>query len=229
MPDNCQPGTVRNYIKAALAGMVAGLCLALILNRFIWLEMRLTTGHAIPLLTAVFATAFGAARRQIRLVVFLLLELCRRHTLCRIYTGHTSPAHRARRPFQGRLSSWLPLPMADRYDFALPSGYGKPRVDSRRGSCAMGRYFKNIVKGGIFMGEYYETKDLEDFRISGSTRRRSGEKYFDYYGEAMKAGRLTEKEKSLIALGSRDYAEMPLLHRRRTRTTACLWAYPGKR
>ena len=74
MPDNCQPGTVRNYIKAALAGMVAGLCLALILNRFIWLEMRLTTGHAIPLLTAVFATAFGAARRQIRLVVFLLLE-----------------------------------------------------------------------------------------------------------------------------------------------------------
>lgn len=50
------------------------------------------------------------------------------------------------------------------------------------------------------MGEYYETKDLEDFPNIGEYAPALGEKYFDYYGEAMKAGRLTEKEKSLIAL-----------------------------
>jgi alkylhydroperoxidase/carboxymuconolactone decarboxylase family protein len=49
------------------------------------------------------------------------------------------------------------------------------------------------------MGEYYEKKDLEDFGNIGEFAPDLGEKYFSYYGEAMKAGRLKEREKTLIA------------------------------
>jgi alkylhydroperoxidase/carboxymuconolactone decarboxylase family protein len=52
----------------------------------------------------------------------------------------------------------------------------------------------------IVMGEYYERKDLEDFENIGEYAPDLGKKYFDYYGEAMKAGRLSEREKDLIAL-----------------------------
>ncbi|HEY3276811.1 MAG TPA: arsenosugar biosynthesis-associated peroxidase-like protein [Syntrophorhabdaceae bacterium] len=50
------------------------------------------------------------------------------------------------------------------------------------------------------MGDYYEKKDLEDFPDIGEYAPELGEKYFAYYGEAMKAGLLTEREKALIAL-----------------------------
>ena len=50
------------------------------------------------------------------------------------------------------------------------------------------------------MGEYYEKKDLEDFPNIGEFSPDLGKKYFDYYGEAMKAGKLSEREKALIAL-----------------------------
>ena len=50
------------------------------------------------------------------------------------------------------------------------------------------------------MGEYYEKKDLEDFVNIGEYAPELGKKYFDYYGEAMKAGKLSEREKALIAL-----------------------------
>jgi alkylhydroperoxidase/carboxymuconolactone decarboxylase family protein len=50
------------------------------------------------------------------------------------------------------------------------------------------------------MGDYYEQKDLADFANVGEYSPELGKKYFDYYGEAMKAGALTEREKSLIAL-----------------------------
>lgn len=50
------------------------------------------------------------------------------------------------------------------------------------------------------MGEYYEKKDLADFGNIGEYAPELGKRYFDYYGEAMKAGKLTEREKSLIAL-----------------------------
>jgi len=58
---------------------------------------------------------------------------------------------------------------------------------------------RKIVKGAI-MGEYYEKKDLEDFENIGEYAPALGQKYFDYYGEAMKAGGLSEREKALIAL-----------------------------
>jgi alkylhydroperoxidase/carboxymuconolactone decarboxylase family protein len=50
------------------------------------------------------------------------------------------------------------------------------------------------------MGEYYERKDLEDFANIGGYSPDLGRKYFDYYGETMKAGALSEREKTLIAL-----------------------------
>jgi alkylhydroperoxidase/carboxymuconolactone decarboxylase family protein len=50
------------------------------------------------------------------------------------------------------------------------------------------------------MGEYYEKKDLADFVNIGEYAPELGKRYFDYYGEVMKAGKLTEREKSLIAL-----------------------------
>jgi alkylhydroperoxidase/carboxymuconolactone decarboxylase family protein len=50
------------------------------------------------------------------------------------------------------------------------------------------------------MSEYYETKDLQDFPNIGEYAPDLGDRYFQYYGDAMKAGKLTEREKALIAL-----------------------------
>ena len=50
------------------------------------------------------------------------------------------------------------------------------------------------------MADYYEKKDLADFPNIVEDSRELGERYFAYYDEAMKAGRLTEREKALIAL-----------------------------
>lgn len=50
------------------------------------------------------------------------------------------------------------------------------------------------------MADYYETKDLADFADIGEYSPALGEKYFEYYGEAMKAGSLTAREKALVAL-----------------------------
>lgn len=50
------------------------------------------------------------------------------------------------------------------------------------------------------MADYYEKKDLVDFANIGEFSPALGEKYFDYYGEALKAGALSAREKALIAL-----------------------------
>lgn len=50
------------------------------------------------------------------------------------------------------------------------------------------------------MGEYYEKKDLEDFGNIGEYASELGKTYFKYYGDAMKQGSLSEREKTLIAL-----------------------------
>jgi len=50
------------------------------------------------------------------------------------------------------------------------------------------------------MSDYYEKRDLGDFANIGEYAPDLGKKYFDYYGEAMKAGALSEREKTLIAL-----------------------------
>lgn len=50
------------------------------------------------------------------------------------------------------------------------------------------------------MTNYYEQKDLADFPNIGEYSKELGEKYFDYYGSATGKGKLTEREKALIAL-----------------------------
>jgi len=50
------------------------------------------------------------------------------------------------------------------------------------------------------MSNYYEQKDLADFANIGEYAPTLGKKYFDYYGEAMKDGALSAREKALIAL-----------------------------
>ncbi len=48
--------------------------------------------------------------------------------------------------------------------------------------------------------QYYETKDLQDFPNIGEYASEQGEKFFEYYATATSAGKLTEREKALIAL-----------------------------
>jgi alkylhydroperoxidase/carboxymuconolactone decarboxylase family protein len=47
---------------------------------------------------------------------------------------------------------------------------------------------------------YYEKKDLADFPNIGEYAAEAGKKFFDYYSTATGAGKLTEREKALIAL-----------------------------
>mgnify|MGYP000300512151 CR=1 FL=1 len=47
---------------------------------------------------------------------------------------------------------------------------------------------------------YYEKKDLADFSNIGEYAPEQGAKFFDYYGAATGVGKLTEREKALIAL-----------------------------
>jgi alkylhydroperoxidase/carboxymuconolactone decarboxylase family protein len=47
---------------------------------------------------------------------------------------------------------------------------------------------------------YYEQSDLEDFSNIGEYAPEAGKKFFDYYNTATSAGKLTEREKTLIAL-----------------------------
>ena len=50
------------------------------------------------------------------------------------------------------------------------------------------------------MTHYFDTGDLEDFQNIGEYAVAAGQKFFEYYGTATGAGKLTEREKALIAL-----------------------------
>jgi len=50
------------------------------------------------------------------------------------------------------------------------------------------------------MSDYYEKRDLADFARIGEYAEEEGRAFFEYYGKATAAGRLSEREKSLIAL-----------------------------
>jgi hypothetical protein len=79
------------YLKAATTGLVAGYCLALVLGRSVWLDMRVTTGHVIPIFTACFALSIRVRRWPVRLTPFLLLELLAAALLFSFY-GFSSAA-----------------------------------------------------------------------------------------------------------------------------------------
>jgi hypothetical protein len=79
------------YLKAGLTGLAAGYCLALVLGRSVWLDMRVTTGHAIPILTAFFMLSALVRKRPVGLTPFLLLELLAAALLLSTY-GFSSAA-----------------------------------------------------------------------------------------------------------------------------------------
>ncbi len=65
---------------------------------------------------------------------------------------------------------------------------------------------------------YYEKADLEDFPNIGEYAPEAGEKFFEYYTVATGAGKLSEREKSLIALAVATVRHCPY----------CIDAYTGK-
>lgn len=56
---------------------------------------------------------------------------------------------------------------------------------------------------------YYNTEDLGKFGKIGEFQPELAKKFFDYYGEVFKAGELTEREKSLIALAVAHTIQCP--------------------
>ncbi len=50
------------------------------------------------------------------------------------------------------------------------------------------------------MSTYYESKDLADFPDITEFAKEQGDDFFRYYNSATTAGKLTEREKTLIAL-----------------------------
>ena len=65
---------------------------------------------------------------------------------------------------------------------------------------------------------YYEKKDLEDFPNIGEHAPDLADAFFDYYGKATSAGKLTEREKALIALAVSTVRHCPY----------CIDAYTNK-
>lgn len=65
---------------------------------------------------------------------------------------------------------------------------------------------------------YYQKRDLEDFANIGEYASAPGAKFFEYYASATSAGKLTEREKSLIALAVATVRHCPY----------CIDAYTNK-
>lgn len=67
------------------------------------------------------------------------------------------------------------------------------------------------------MSSYYNSEDLKKFGEITEFQPNLGEKFFSYYGEVFKAGALSEREKSLIALAVAHALQCPY----------CIDAYTG--
>jgi alkylhydroperoxidase/carboxymuconolactone decarboxylase family protein len=59
------------------------------------------------------------------------------------------------------------------------------------------------------MSSYYESEDLKKFGKIGEFQKPLADKFFAWYGEVFKAGALTEREKSLIALAVAHAVQCP--------------------
>ena len=66
--------------------------------------------------------------------------------------------------------------------------------------------------------QYYETKDLQDFSNVGEFAQKKKKKFFDYYMSSTSSGKLTEREKALIALAVATVRHCPY----------CIDAYTNK-
>jgi len=56
---------------------------------------------------------------------------------------------------------------------------------------------------------YYDSKDLSHFGDIAELNEGLAKKFFDYYGEVFKAGALSQREKSLIALAVAHAVQCP--------------------
>ncbi|HBY68458.1 MAG: 4-carboxymuconolactone decarboxylase [Flavobacteriaceae bacterium] len=59
------------------------------------------------------------------------------------------------------------------------------------------------------MADYYNPKDLRKFGNITEWSEELGEKFFDYYGKVFEEGKLTAREKSLIALAVAHTEQCP--------------------
>ena len=59
------------------------------------------------------------------------------------------------------------------------------------------------------MKTYYDPDDLKNFGKIDEFQPELAKKFFDYYGDVFKAGALTEREKSLIALAVSHTVQCP--------------------
>lgn len=59
--------TAQRYFNAGFMGLMAGYSLALALSRSVWLEMRFTVGHILPLSIVVFVVLCKYRKRPLRL------------------------------------------------------------------------------------------------------------------------------------------------------------------
>ncbi len=59
------------------------------------------------------------------------------------------------------------------------------------------------------METYYDPKDLPKFPDIGKDAPELAKKFFEYYADVFKEGELTEREKSLIALGVAHAVQCP--------------------
>ncbi|MFO7702890.1 arsenosugar biosynthesis-associated peroxidase-like protein [Psychroflexus maritimus] len=59
------------------------------------------------------------------------------------------------------------------------------------------------------MADYYEQKDLRNFGKITEWSEELGEKFFDYYSKVFEEGKLTGREKSLIALAVAHVVKCP--------------------
>ncbi len=59
------------------------------------------------------------------------------------------------------------------------------------------------------MANYYDSGDLKKFGQIAEFGEDAAKKFFDYYGETLKDGALTAREKSLIALGVAHAIQCP--------------------
>ncbi|MCP3931541.1 MAG: 4-carboxymuconolactone decarboxylase [Bacteroidetes bacterium] len=59
------------------------------------------------------------------------------------------------------------------------------------------------------METYYKPEDLKKFGKVGEFQKEMADKFFDYYGEVFKAGALSTREKSLIALAVAHTVQCP--------------------
>lgn len=66
--------------------------------------------------------------------------------------------------------------------------------------------------------QYYDPKDLQDFSNIGEFAAEQGRRFFEYYAAAISPGKLTEREKALIALAVATVRHCPY----------CIDAYTNK-